>query len=254
MSSDTILQVVGINKRFGAHQALDDVSFEMRRGEIVALLGDNGAGKSTVVKVLAGVHEADSGEIVFDGEKVELKTPAQSQALGIGVVYQDLALFDNLTVAENFFAGREVYWPRRLGGLGLVNSRQMRDRAADLLENLEVRIPNINSTLALMSGGQRQAVAVARAVAFATKLVILDEPTAALGIRESSRLIRVIRRLPETGISVLLITHNMNHVLELADRAVVLRQGVKQGEVKPSRETQEQIVSMIVGSAARVAI
>ncbi len=245
-----VIEVRDISKRFGRVTALDKVSLHIDYGEIVALLGDNGAGKSTLVNCLSGVSQPDSGQITLEGNRVELETPGRARQLGIGVVFQDLALFDNLPVAANLFAGVEMARPRFLGAAGFLRERQMAQEARRILDRLEVRLPNLNTPAGLLSGGQRQAIAVAKGVAFAGKLVILDEPTAALGIRERGNVLKLLKGLPETGMSVLLISHNLDEVLSVADRAVVLRQGRKVGEVSATAENHERIVSMIVGGTS----
>lgn len=244
-----VLAVRHAHKRFGAVHALKDVSLRVDRGEVLALLGDNGAGKSTLVKCISGVHAVDEGEILVDGEPVSIHSPAAARKAGIETVYQDLALFDNLTPAQNFYCGREIAGPAWLPRpLRFLNSRAMDREAAAVLDRLRVRLPRLDAPVALMSGGQRQAIAVARAAVFARKLVILDEPTAALGVRESSKVLDLIAQLRDEGSAVILITHNMEHVIELADRAVVLRQGSKVGELKPDRTNQQDLVAMIVGA------
>jgi ABC-type sugar transport system ATPase subunit len=249
--SAPLLAIHQAEKRFGAVHALKGVSLEAHRGEVLALLGDNGAGKSTLVKCISGVHVLDEGEIRLDGEPVILHSPAAARRAGIETVYQDLALFDNLTPAQNFYCGRELGFPSWLPqGLRLLNKRAMEREAAGVLDRLKVKLPKFDAPVALMSGGQRQAIAVARATVFARKVVILDEPTAALGLRESRKVLDLIARLRAEGNAVILITHNMEHVIELADRAVVLRQGRKVGELKPSRANQQELVSMIVGAEA----
>jgi D-xylose transport system ATP-binding protein len=251
MSASAVLAVRGAQKRFGAVHALKGVSLDACRGEVLALLGDNGAGKSTLVKCISGVHALDEGEISLDGEAVALQTPAHARRAGIETVYQDLALFDNLTPAQNFFCGRELSWPAWLpSGMRFLSSRAMDRDAAAVIDRLKVRLPRFDAAVALMSGGQRQAIAVARATVFARKVVILDEPTAALGVRESRKVLDLIRQLRDEGNAVILITHNMEHVIELADRAVVLRQGRKVGELKPERANQREMVSLIVGAEA----
>lgn len=244
-----VLAVRGAHKRFGAVHALNDVSLRVDRGEVLALLGDNGAGKSTLVKCISGVHALDEGEILLNGEAASIHSPAAARNAGIETVYQDLALFDNLTPAQNFYCGREIAGPAWLPRpLRFLNSRAMDREAAAVLERLKVRLPKLDAPVALMSGGQRQAIAVARATVFARKLVILDEPTAALGVRESRKVLDLIAQLRDEGNAVILITHNMEHVVELADRAVVLRQGRKVGELKPDRTNQQDLVAMIVGA------
>jgi D-xylose transport system ATP-binding protein len=243
------LVVRNATKRFGPVLALDDVSLEARRGEVLALLGDNGAGKSTLIKCISGVHQFDAGEILIDGALSPVRSPADARSAGIETVYQDLALFDNLTPAENFYAGREIAGPGWLPrGMRFLNSREMDRRAEDVLDRLKVVLPRQDATVALMSGGQRQAVAVARASVFARKLVILDEPTAALGLREARKVLDLVAQLRDEGNAVILITHNMEHVVELASRALVLRQGRTVGEIVPSRDNTQQLVAMIVGA------
>jgi D-xylose transport system ATP-binding protein len=236
-------------KRFGSVLALDDVSVEIRRGEILALLGDNGAGKSTLIKCISGVHHFDSGFIELDGVQAPFRSPADARAAGIETVYQDLALFDNLTPGQNFFAGRERAAPTWLPrGLRFLKQRQMDAETEGLLENLKVTLPRLDAVVALMSGGQRQAIAVARSAMFARKVVILDEPTAALGLRESRQVLNLVATLRDKGNAIILITHNMEHVAELGDRAIVLRQGRKVGELVPSKDNKQELVSMIVGA------
>ena len=252
-SGRPVLEVEGLRKQFGATTALRDVSLELREREVLALLGDNGAGKSTLIKILAGVVTPDAGEIRIDGETVQISSPHHARELGIETVYQDLALFDNAAPVGNFFAGRERTRPKWLGPFGWVDDRSMRRETDELIERLQVNLPDKDADIGLLSGGQRQAVACARAIAFGERIVILDEPTSALGARESSNVLRLIRDATEQGVSVIVISHNMEHVIEVADRAVVLRQGRYVGEERPTKETQEQLVSMIVGGDDREA-
>lgn len=242
-----VLEIDRISKRFGNHAALDAVSFAVGESEIVALLGDNGAGKSTLVKCIAGVQHPDEGEISLDGARFHADTPADVRHRGVGIVYQDLALFDNLSVAENLFAGSEPCWPRRLRGWGVVRKRAMLEEASQTLRRLEVQIPNLKTPVGLLSGGQRQAIAVCKGIAFAERLVILDEPTAALGLRERGNVLRIIKQLPQAGIAVIVISHNLEEMISVADRAVILRQGKKVGELAASGENHEAMVSLIVG-------
>jgi len=247
--SVAVLAVRHAQKRFGAIHALRDVSLEAYRGEVLALLGDNGAGKSTLIKCISGVHALDAGEILLDGEVVSVHSPSAARRAGIETVYQDLALFSNLTPAQNFYCGREIAFPSWLPmPLRLLKHKVMDRGALAVIERLKVNLPSFDAPVALMSGGQRQAIAVARATVFARKLVILDEPTAALGLRESRKVLDLIVQLRAEGNAVILITHNMEHVVELADRAVVLRQGRKVGELKPERANQQDLVAMIVGA------
>ena len=245
-----VLSVRGASKRFGAVTALDGVDFHVHRGEVVALLGDNGAGKSTLIKCLNGVYRLDSGAIEMDGAPVTIHAPADARALGVETVYQDLALFDNLRPTDNFFSGRELAGPAWLPrSLRLLKRKRMVDSTQEVLERLGVTLPDLKAVVGLMSGGQRQAIAVSRAAAFASKVVILDEPTAALGVRESRNVLDLILRLRGENMGVVVVSHAMDHVMEVADRAVVMKRGRNVGEVIPSPETYQQIVSLIVGGA-----
>jgi ABC-type sugar transport system ATPase subunit len=249
--STPVIAVSDAVKRFGGVVALDHVSLAVHAGEVVALLGDNGAGKSTLIKCLAGVHRLDAGSIEMDGVPVRIDSPAVAQGLGIETVYQDLALFDNLDPAANFYAGREIaspHWAPRW--LRVLRPREMRAATSAVLEDLRVTLPAAGVTVGLMSGGQRQAVAVARAAAFASRVVILDEPTAALGARESRSVLDLIVRLRDQGRAVIVISHALDHVIEVANRAIVMRRGRVVGEEIPTRENQPRIVSLIVGGEA----
>jgi ABC-type sugar transport system ATPase subunit len=249
------LQVRGACKRFGAVVALDEVSLHVARGEVLALLGDNGAGKSTLIKAISGVHRLDAGTITLDGIDITAANAMTVRSHGIETVYQDLALFDNLAPAANFFAGRELAGPRWLpAGLRFLRHRRMSERTRELLDRLQVGLPDLEAPVALMSGGQRQAVAVARAVAFSSRVVILDEPTAALGLRESARVLDLVRRLKADGVAVILISHSMDHVMAVADRALVLRRGRTVGETVPNVDNHEQLVAWIVGAAGGRAV
>jgi ABC-type sugar transport system ATPase subunit len=242
------LSVRGATKRFGAVLAIDAIDLDVHAGEVVALLGDNGAGKSTLIKCISGAHRLDAGTMTMGGRPVVIHSPASARALGIETVYQDLALFDNLKAADNFYAGRELAGPSWLPRpLRILRRRKMLDATRDVLARLEVSLPRIDTAVGLMSGGQRQAVAVSRAAAFASNVVILDEPTAALGVRESRGVLNLIRRLRDDGKAVIVISHALDHVTEVADRAVVLRRGRKVGELPASPEAHTQIVSLIVG-------
>jgi D-xylose transport system ATP-binding protein len=250
MSEAPLLAVRNATRRFGAVTALDDVSLELDAGEVVALLGDNGAGKSTLIKCVSGALRLHGGEIEIDGRPVTISSPAAARALGIETVYQDLALFDNLNPIDNFYAGRELATPQWLPqGLRVLRRRDMKRTTREVVQRLQVGLPDLDGVVGLLSGGQRQAVAVARAAAFASRLVILDEPTAALGVRESRQVLDLILRLRDEGKGVIVISHAMDHVIEVADRAVVMRRGRKVGELVPSDETHREMVSLIVGGA-----
>jgi ABC-type sugar transport system ATPase subunit len=242
------LAITGATKRFGAVLALDDVELTVHHGEVLALLGDNGAGKSTLIKCLSGVHRLDAGTIHMDGRAVDIDSPATARALGIETVYQDLALFDNLNPVANFYAGRELAGPKWLPrGLRYMRMAGMADTTVGVLSRLQVGIADPQAQVGLMSGGQRQAIAVARAAAFASQIVILDEPTAALGVRESRRVLDLIKRLRDEGRAVIVISHAMDHVIEIADRAAVMRRGRKVGEEVPHPDSRQRIVALIVG-------
>ena len=243
-----LLEIRGGVKSYGAVRALDGAELTVEPGEVVALLGDNGAGKSTLVKAICGVHALDAGEIRLDGRAVTFDSPVQARRAGIETLHQDLGLFDNLSAVANFRIGRELCRPARLGRLAILRERAMEEDWTAQLERLAVRRVGARQEVGLMSGGQRQAIALLRAVAFASRLVLLDEPTAALGVRESAHVLDLVGRLPGQGVAVLLISHNLEHVAAVADRAVVLRQGRSVGEAVPTAGNHEALVSLIVGA------
>jgi ribose transport system ATP-binding protein len=248
VSAVPALVVRAASKRFGGVVALDRVDLQVDYGEVLALLGDNGAGKSTLIKCVSGVHRLDSGSIEVDGSEIAMSSPAVARAAGIETVYQDLALFDNLDPTGNFYAGRELAGPAWLPrGLRWMKRAEMARSSAALVDRLQVSLPARAATVGMMSGGQRQAIAVARSSAFASKVVILDEPTAALGLRESQQVLDLVKRLRDHGCAVIVISHAMDHVLEIADRAVVMRRGRTVGEALPRPENRARIVSLIVG-------
>ncbi len=245
-----VLSVRGATKSFGSVVGLDGVDVEISAGEVVALLGDNGAGKSTLIKCLSGALRLDRGTIEMDGVHVSIHSSAEARALGIETVYQDLALFDNLRPSDNFYAGRELASPSWVPrSIRVLKRREMASTTRSTLERLNVTLDD-HGVVGLMSGGQRQAVAVSRAAAFASRVVILDEPTAALGMRESRRVLDLILRLRDEQKAVLIVSHALDHVIEVADRAVIMRRGRKVGEVIPSAGTRSEIVSLIVGGGA----
>jgi D-xylose transport system ATP-binding protein len=237
--STPTLELRGVSKAFGSVQALAGVDFEVRDGEVMALVGDNGAGKSTLIKSVAGIHPFDSGEVLFDGQPVHIGSPKDSARLGIEVVYQDLALADNLDVVQNMYLGREVHdFFHRL------RETEMESRTAETLKSLAVTtIRSTRQTVATLSGGQRQSVAVARAVMWNSRVVILDEPTAALGVAQTRQVLDLVRRLAENGLAVVLISHNLYDVFEVADRITVLRLGRVVGVYETENTNQQEIVS-----------
>jgi D-xylose transport system ATP-binding protein len=241
-----VLSLRGISKRFGAVQALSDVDFDVHPREVVALVGDNGAGKSTLVKVIAGVGPSDAGRIEFEGGQVRIGTPGDATKLGIATVYQDLALSDNLDVVANLFLGQESTRS------GVLDEISMEQTAQNLLRELSVKIPTVRIAVASLSGGQRQSVAIARSLLGDPKVVILDEPTAALGVAQTAQVLDLIERLRERGHAVILISHNLADVLAVADRIVVLRLGRNGGEFKVGEATQEEVVAAITGAADNV--
>lgn len=241
-----ILSLRGISKSFGAVQALMGVSLEVYPHEVVAIVGDNGAGKSTLVKVLAGVHTHDSGAIAFHGDEVTVSSPADSHRLGIATIYQDLALCDNLDVVSNLFLGNEQ------GGM-VLDEVAMEQRSVELIAQLSGRFPSVRTAVAALSGGQRQAVAIARALIGSPSVVVLDEPTAALGVAQTAEVLNLIERLREQGHGVILISHNMEDVRSVADRVVVLRLGKNNGTFNVSDVSNEEIITAITGAADNAA-
>jgi D-xylose transport system ATP-binding protein len=242
VSATPVLALRGVSKRFGAVQALTDVELEVHAGEVVALVGDNGAGKSTLVKTIAGVHPIDEGVIEWDGRSVQINKPHDAQHLGIATVYQDLALCDNLDVVGNLYLGREI---RKRGVLDEV---EMERRSRELLDTLSIRIPSVRIPIASLSGGQRQTVAIARSMLGEPKLVILDEPTAALGVEQTAEVLDLVERLRERGHAVILISHNMADVKAVADKVAVLRLGRNNGIFEVKSTSQEEIISAITGA------
>ncbi len=242
----TLVEMEGIHKWFGSVHALKGVDFTVNNGEIVGLIGDNGAGKSTLIKILAGVYPPDKGTIRFEGREVRFKSPKDAQNHGIATVYQELALVDNLDVAGNIFLSRE---PARFGGeslLALLARSRMRELAARLLESLRVEVP-VTALARELSGGQRQAVAISRALHQQPKLVIMDEPTAALAVQEAAKVLDLVRTLKEKGISVIFISHTLPEVFAVADRIVVLRRGEKAADCPSSDLTIDEAIKLMVG-------
>jgi fructose transport system ATP-binding protein len=243
-SAEPLLTARGLTKAYGHVRALRGVDLDLYDGEILAIVGDNGAGKSTLIKILSGAIRPDSGELRVDGRRLELHGPADARAFGIETVFQDLAVVPSLDIAENLFLGRELRLPR----VPFIDKRRMRRLARQHLATLNVGITSVRQRVETLSGGQRQAVAVARAHAFGRRIVIMDEPTAALGVRETAAVIDVIRRINEHGLSVILISHNLPQVIELADRVLVLRSGRHVGSVATNETSVEQVVRLITGA------
>ena len=243
-----VLALEGITKSFGPVHALEGVDFSVRSGEVVALVGDNGAGKSTLVKVIAGINHADSGRVLFQGRPVTIAKPNDAVELGIATVHQDLALCDNLDVVENLFLGREEVAPGLGEVLRSLDETDMEHRAHDLLSNLAVTITDVRAEVGTMSGGQRQQVAIARSLLGDPKAVILDEPTAALGVRQTRQVLDLVKRLRDQGHAVVLVSHNLANVFAVADRIFVLRLGTEAGDFKASEVSQEQVLAAITGA------
>lgn len=241
MTENSLLTLKGVSKSFGAVQALDKVDFSTRAGEVMALVGDNGAGKSTLIKGIAGIYPFDEGEIYFDGKQVNIHSPRDTADLGIEIVYQDLALADNLDVVANMFLGREQtmsFWR--------INESNMERESIKTLDSLSVTtIRSVRQAVASLSGGQRQAIAVAKAVMWNSKLVILDEPTAALGVAQTRQVLDLVRRLADKGLAVVIISHNLHDIFEVADRITVLRLGRKVAELRKDETTQQEVVHAI---------
>ena len=248
VAGEPLLEARGLVKTFGRVQALRGASFSVYPGEVVALIGDNGAGKSALLKCLSGVYQPDAGEILMNGQPVRLESPLAAMRRGIETVYQDLALADDLEASANLFLGRERLKPGLLRRLGVLDRKKMRETAAAAFEDLGVALQDVRVPIVSLSGGQRQAVAVARSVVWASSVVLLDEPTAALGVLQRRHVHEVIRRVAERGISVVYISHNMPEVLEVADRIEVLRLGVRVATFQAHNATLEQLVGAMTGA------
>lgn len=245
MADDNVLEMKGIYKQYGSVQALIDVDFSVKHNEIVGLVGSNGAGKSTLMKMIAGNFPPTKGEMWFDGEKIRLQSPHQARDLGIEIVYQDLALCENLDIAGNFFLGREI----TKGSFDFLQEKEMRKTAFEALKKIGIttlNLSNITKKVQFLSGGQRQAIAVGKASSWGAKLILLDEPTSALGVRESQNVLNLIRQIrKERGASIVIVSHNLQHVLPVSDRIVVLQHGEKIYDFNPKNVSYEKIVEMI---------
>ncbi|MCU0800808.1 MAG: ATP-binding cassette domain-containing protein [Rhodobacteraceae bacterium] len=244
--SDIVLETRGLTKRYGGVHALEDADFVLRKGEHVAVVGDNGAGKSTFVRQVTAVEQRTAGEIIFDGQPVHFAGPLDARQAGIETVFQTLALADDLDVPSNLFLGREIFkW--KLGPFSWLDRKTMRDRTLEALKTTAVKIPNVDNPIRNMSGGQRQCVSIARTAAFASKLVIMDEPTAALGVQETAQVENIIRGLKDRGVPLILISHNLRQVFDLVDRIVVFRRGRIVANLRRDQTDGNDIVSYITG-------
>ena len=244
------LIIKGVVKRFGGVVALDAVDFELRHGEVMALVGDNGAGKSTLIKTLAGAHQPDEGRIEIDGEPVRFTSPQDAWRQGVATIFQELALAGKMTIADNIFLGREL--TRRIGGIPFLDRRAMQRRSTQLLDQLDVVVPDVQTWVEHLSGGQRQGVAIARALNIDAELIIMDEPTAALAVAEVRKVLEFIKTLRRQGKSVILISHNIQDVFEVSDRITVLRRGKRIGLLETQRSTPEEVVGLITGATEAV--
>jgi len=242
-----ILRVKDLYKRFGGLVAVDHVSLDIHPGEVVGLLGDNGAGKSTLIKMISGAYKPDGGQILLDGAAVSFATPLEARRRGIETIYQDLALCENLDASANIFLGRERM-RRQLGIFRVLHRSFMLRESRQVLDQLDIRIPELRNPIRQLSGGQRQAVSIARAVYWDARLMIMDEPTAALGVPEQLKVLELIRTLRNRGVPVILISHNMQDVFAVADRVIVMRRGSKAGEVRISDTNENEVVGLMVGA------
>ena len=248
--NDVIVKIENITKQFGGVYAVNDISFKLYRREVLALVGDNGAGKSTLVKILSGALVADRGRIYVNGKQVKIKNPMDARELGIEMIYQQLALMNNLDIPSNIFMGREIRQNWILGSLGAMNLRAMRRKTKDLLNGFKISIGDISKEVRNLSGGQRQLVAICRAVYFQAQIIIMDEPTAALGVAEAKKVYHFINKLKKVGVSVIIISHNINEVYEVADRVMVLKTGKLVDVVRKGEATIDDIVTMIISGKA----
>jgi ABC-type sugar transport system ATPase subunit len=243
-----LIEARGVTKSFGRVVALRGAIFAAWPGEVSALVGDNGAGKSTLIKIFSGALQPDGGQLFLDGQPIRISSPAEARQLGIETVYQDLALAPSLDVASNLFLGREARQRGLLGAIGFLDDRLMRKRAQEEMANLQIGLSSVRQPVLTLSGGQRQAIAVARAVAWGKRIVIMDEPTAALGIRESRMVLRLIKRIKETGVAVIMISHNLPEVFEVADRITILRLGRTVRQMRREEASMDDVVAFMTGA------
>jgi simple sugar transport system ATP-binding protein len=248
-----LLEARGLTRLFGHVTALDGADFDVRAGEVVALIGDNGAGKSTLVKALSGNLAVDSGEVLFEGKPTTIDTPMKASELGIETVYQDLALAPHLDPAQNMFLGRELVQSGVPGWFGFLDNKSMRAEARQAFDALGATVQSVTLPVGSMSGGQRQAIAIARAVHWASKVVFLDEPTAALGVRQTANVLDTIRKVRDKGVGVVFISHSMPHVMDVSDRVQVLRMGHRVASLETSQTSMEELVGLMTGATGRAA-
>ncbi len=242
-----LIETRNITKRFGGLVAVDNVSLGVNAGEVVAVLGDNGAGKSTLIKMISGVYPSDEGKIFFNGQEADINSPMDALAIGIETIYQDLALAENLNVYSNIFLGREKT-KKFMGFVSVLDHDYMHEEASRVLKKLDINIPSLRNNVRTLSGGQRQAVAISRSIYWNAKVLIMDEPTAALGVAQQKQVLDLVDTLKDHGIAVILISHQMHDVFEVADRIVVMRRGEKVGDLVKTETSTEEVVNLIVGS------
>jgi len=251
MSKDFLIETKGLTKRFGGLTAVDEMDFNVRAGEVVAVLGDNGAGKSTLIKMISGVYQPDGGEIYVMGEESKIHTPMDALSLGIETIYQDLALAENLNVYSNIFLGREKT-KKVLGLFKVIDHQYMYAESQNILHKLDIVIPSLRNSVRSLSGGQRQAVAISRSIYWNAKLLIMDEPTAALGVAQQHQVLELVKSLKDHGIGIIIISHQMQDVFAVADRLVIMRRGKKVGDLLKKDTNTDEVVNLIVGSEAVV--
>ncbi len=247
---DTIISAVNLTKRFGGLTAVDNASLDVKAGEVIGLVGDNGAGKSTFIKMIAGAYQPDEGELYFDGKKVAFSSPREARDLGIETIYQDLALAENLDVGSNIFLGREIKRGYLGGLIRTLDRKKMREESSIVLDRLDIKIPSLTQQIRNLSGGQRQTVAIARSIYWNARMMIMDEPTAALGVSEQRKVLTLVRTLAGQGVPVIIISHNMQDIFAVADRIVIMRRGKKVGERIATETTPDEIVKLMVGAEA----
>ena len=246
-----LVETKNITKRFGGLTAVNNVSFGVQAGEIVAVLGDNGAGKSTLIKMISGVHQPDGGQILVRGKEVEIHSPMDALSMGIETIYQDLALAENMNVYSNIFLGREKT-KKVLGLFNVMDSQYMFDESQGVLDKLNIDIPSLRNNVRTLSGGQRQAVAISRSIYWNAKFLIMDEPTAALGVAQQKQVLDLVKSLKDHGLGIIIISHQMHDVFAVADRIVVMRRGEKVGDLNKMETNPDEVVNLIVGSESVV--